>query len=82
MIDVTRYERSIASDALYNKIPLGAIDVAFTGISARDKTNTLNQWFVDHLSYPYPTGVEKQMLCRQTGLQMTGVRPRPVPSSL
>lgn len=39
----------------------------------RDTTDLLKQWFADHLGHPYPTEDEKQMLCRQTGLQMTQV---------
>ncbi len=39
----------------------------------RDTTDMLKQWFADHLAHPYPTEDEKQMLCRQTGLQMTQV---------
>ena len=39
----------------------------------RDTTDMLKQWFADHLGHPYPTEDEKQMLCRQTGLQMTQV---------
>ncbi|KAL6716844.1 homeodomain superfamily [Lecanora helva] len=39
----------------------------------RDTTDLLKQWFADHLGHPYPTEDEKQMLCRQTGLQMTQI---------
>ena len=39
----------------------------------RDVTNILQEWFLDHRSHPFPTGDEKQMLCRRTGLQPTQV---------
>ena len=45
----------------------------------RDTTDLLKQWFAEHLGHPYPTEDEKQLLCRQTGLQMTQVIP-PFPS--
>ena len=41
----------------------------------RDTTDLLKQWFAEHLGHPYPTEDEKQLLCRQTGLQMTQVSP-------
>ena len=40
----------------------------------RDTTDILKAWFSEHLSHPYPTEDEKQMLCSRTGLAMTQVR--------
>jgi hypothetical protein len=37
----------------------------------KETTNKLRSWFVAHLQHPYPTEDEKQVLMRQTGLQMS-----------
>ncbi|KAG5513358.1 hypothetical protein PMAC_001421 [Pneumocystis sp. 'macacae'] len=70
-----RYQQDLAMDiSKTNKVPLSTISNSskpkHTTHHPENRTRLLKDWFLEHISYPYPNKDEKRLLCRLTGLKI------------
>lgn len=70
-----RYQHDLASDiSKTNKVPLSTISNSSKSKHGthhpENRTRLLKDWFLEHISYPYPNKDEKRLLCRLTGLKI------------
>ncbi|EMR09315.1 hypothetical protein PNEG_02273 [Pneumocystis murina B123] len=70
-----RYQYDLVSNiSKTNKLPLSTISNSsrpkHSTHHPENRTRLLKDWFLEHISYPYPNKDEKRLLCRLTGLKI------------
>ncbi|KAG4304489.1 hypothetical protein PORY_002199 [Pneumocystis oryctolagi] len=70
-----RYQQDLALDiSKTNKISLSTVSSnskpKHKTHHPENRTRLLKDWFLEHISYPYPNKDEKRLLCRLTGLKI------------
>ncbi|KAG4302874.1 hypothetical protein PCANB_000843 [Pneumocystis canis] len=70
-----QYQHDLALDiSKTNKVPLSTVSndskSKHSTHHPENRTRLLKDWFLEHISYPYPNKDEKRLLCRLTGLKI------------